>query len=134
MSKRLAIIPVFMLLLLQALPVMVCAAMPEQALESCCCEGDRNCPMSDQDSSRCTESASCCASGSLAAGLPTLSNSHGGEHAELPVASPAPAPALDGDRPFQMASASAFLPALSSLPTRPKNAVPLYLRHLRLTL
>jgi hypothetical protein len=132
MSRRFAIVPVFVLLLLQALPVMACVAMPGQTLASCCCEGDRHCPMRDQNSANCAAPDTCCVSETSSAGPFTISNAHPGEHSDLPATSPIAD--LSPDRVFQNVIAGVYSPRLSSYPTTPRNAVPLYLRHLRLTL
>jgi len=130
-SKRIALITTILLLLVQAAPVLACVAMPGQALSACCCEPNRDCPMG-QRASECVEADACCvqAGGST----PALSGvtAHADEREiSLPSATGAP-PAVE---PLALIEQASLVAAHSyHHSTTPPPAVPLYLRHLRLTL
>jgi hypothetical protein len=132
-SRRIATAAAILLLLVQAVPVLACVAMPTQALATCCCEPDRDCAMG-HDANGCATADSCCAQASGSS--PALSNAaaHPDERAfaALPTvagAPPAGDPLVFIEQRASLAAAHLFHQASAPLP-----AVPLYLRHLRLTL
>jgi len=131
-SKRIAIAAAFLLLLVQAVPALACVAMPAQALITCCCEPDRNCATAGPPGD-CAVPETCCVQ---ATGLaPALSASAAHPVARLlalPVANGAPF----ADVPLALIKQRASLLAaeLYRHSTAAPSAVPLYLRHLRLTL
>jgi hypothetical protein len=131
-SKRIAIAAAILLLFVQAAPVLACVAMPTQALSVCCCEPDRDCAMGHSANGCATADACCVQAGSSTPGLSNAA-AHPDEHAfALPSANGAPPssdPLILIEQRASLAAAHLFHQA-----SAPVSAVPLYLRHLRLTL
>ena len=132
MSKRIAIAAAILLLLVQAAPVLACVGMPTQALAACCCESHRDCAMGHH-ANGCSKADACCVD--AVNSTPVLGN----------------AAAQPDERPVLLPSANGAPPVAESLAhvgqqasvvaahfylhrSAPCPAVPLYLRHLRLTL
>lgn len=131
MSRRIALLTVVLLLLLEAVPVVACVAMPSHALTTCCCEPDRNCAMESR-AGACAVPEACCVQtpGSAPALSIAVADPHDRPVAPLIIVG-ARLPANDL---FAFVEPRANRPAELYLDAPPVQAVPIYLRHLRLTL
>ena len=129
MSRRIAIVPLIPILLMQATPALACIGMPGRALSACCCETDHACPMGRR-ATPCAVPEACCAPlvGTLAASVSAVDLDH---RVVTPLG--APAGALAADSPVQFSADGAASNFMTHQAT-PPPAVRLYLRHLRLAL
>ncbi len=132
MSRRIAVASVWLLLLMQSLPVLACLALPGQALASCCCTTDRHCPMGNS-ASTCADPGACCVDAVGATAALSGPAVHAEDRVSRHPAAHGVAPAFE---PLTFIETQASLSAAYLIHHRslPLPAVPLYLRHLRLTL
>jgi hypothetical protein len=131
-SKRIAFTMVVLLLLLQAVPVMACVAMPAQALTTCCCDPSRDCAMSSHGKT-CAGPEACCVQASGTTPALSIAAAHPDDRpVALPIAHGAPPANNLAAANEQRAHRDAV--HLYYYGSAPLPAVPLYLRHLRLTL
>ncbi len=132
MSKRIALVAAILFLLIQAVPAIACVAMPAQVHSTCCCEPNGQCAMVSRPQ-RCAAPDACCvqATGST----PALSRVEA-DAAQSVLAVPSPdivPPTFDSFA--LLARRPELVPTDLDHPrSAPLPAVPLYLRHLRLTL
>ena len=131
-SRRIALTTVVLLLLLQAVPVLACVAMPAHALTACCCEPDRNCTMA-RGGGACAVPEACCVQQTGLAPPLGVSAAHPDDRSfALPITHGAPA--ADDPLIFIEQRADRDAAQFYHHHVAPLSAVPLYLRHLRLTL
>ncbi|MEJ1962743.1 MAG: hypothetical protein WDO56_14840 [Gammaproteobacteria bacterium] len=132
MSKRIALTTVILLLLLQAVPVLACVAMPGEALGTCCCETDPTCAMANR-SGECAVPGACCVRVSNSTPALGVAGLHDDEGPAVLAIANGILPAQD---PLTLLKRQASLDAatLRHYSSAPLPTVPLYLRHLRLTL
>jgi hypothetical protein len=131
-SKRIAFASVILLLLVQAVPALACVAMPAQALDTCCCETDRNCTMASR-AAACAVPDACCVQATGSTPALSVSAAHPDDRSlALPITQGAPLAANLIAFIEQRANQNAA--RLYQHHSAPLPAVPLYLRHLRLTL
>jgi hypothetical protein len=130
-SKRIAIAAAFFLLLLQAGPALACVSMPTQGPSACCCEPDHNFVLAESPSD-CAVAGACPAQTTGSTLALSASTAHPDDR-PLPLSTPGGAPPASD--PLCLIERRASLDAAQlhhSL--APRSSVPLYLRHLRLTL
>ena len=132
MSKRIVFTTVVLLLLLQAVPVLACVAMPAQGLAACCCEGDLNCLVGSGENA-CAVPDACCVQSSDTTPALSVSVGHPDQRFDAPPATHSALPARDPVAFLSRLADSEAAQISHQLPA-PLPAVPLYLRHSRLTL
>lgn len=131
MSKRIAIAAAFFLLLVQAGPALACVSMPPQGLTACCCEPDHNFVLAESPGD-CAVADACRAQATGSAPALRAPTAHPDDR---PLALSTPGGAPPASDPLCLIERRASLDAAQlhhSL--APPSSVPLYLRHLRLTL
>jgi hypothetical protein len=130
-SKRIALLTVVLLLLVQAVPVFACVAMPSHALTTCCCEPDQNCTMASR-AGGCAVPEACCVQASGSTPALSVAASHADNRPVAALIAIGPPPSAND--PLGLINARANRIARIHLDAPPLAAVPLYLLHLRLTL
>jgi hypothetical protein len=131
-SRRIAFAAVALLLLLQAAPVLACVAMPAQMLTACCCEADGNCPMAAR-AAACAGPDACCVQATGSTPALSVSAAHPDDRSLAHPIGPGVLPATDLVALIERC-ANQHGTQLYQHHSAPLPAVPLYLRHLRLTL
>ena len=131
--RRIAFMAAVLLLLLQGVPILACAAMPGQPLMSCCCQSGGTCATSIHPDS-CTAPEACCTQAAGSVPALALAAAHLDDPSvALPIGGGAVPPYESAALiEQQLASHEATQLYHRQAPLSP--AVPLYLRHLRLTL
>lgn len=130
-TRRIALSFVALLLLLQAVPALACLAMPGSGMGNCCCEIEGKCVSSRE--ADCTTSDACCVEATASTPALSVVAAHDENRSVVPVSVPGVPPATDFFGLIQH-RAQDDTAQFIRVRTSPLPSVPLYLRHLRLTL